>query len=522
VIPEIPEIPAVPVAEALRRRFERQGVAVQVVETHISWVLLAGDFAYKIKKPVRLGFLDFSSLDARRHCCEEELRLNRRLAAFLYLGLRPVLATADGPALQGEGGDEVKGPVIDYAIQMRRLPPGSLASEHLAAGLLEARHLSRFAERLAAFQRDAPVAAPASGFGTPARVQSDLRGVADGLEALHIALPPGLRAWLETQSQRLAGRWQRRLDEGWVREGHGDLHLDNLIVLGEDVTAFDCIEFDPAMRWIDVISDVAFLVMDLLARGRTDLAFGFLNAWLECSGDYGGLPLLRVYLVQRALVRALVAGLRERDRLVGSGPSVAGYLGLAAAWAGAGSPRLLITHGLPGSGKSHVSQRLLEVAGAVRVRSDVERKRGAGLAMRERSAPAARPALYGPAATEATYERLAWAACEALDGGFPVIVDAAFLRRAERERFHALALERRLPFHILDCQAPMDRLRERVRQRAERGADPSEADEPVLELLAHTQEPLDAAEQAHALMVQTGEPLDSPALMRRWWGCEMP
>lgn len=510
------------VVRGLRRRLAERGQEVQVIETHISWVLLAGHLVYKLKKPLELGFLDYGSLEARRRCCEEEVRLNRRLVPDLYLGVVAVRAGARGPALGGDG------PVIDYAVKMRRLPPLALASERLARGELELAHLQRLAVRLAAFHEAAPVSDESR--GTAEAVRADAMQVLESLAACGPPLDQDavgmLRQWFQTEAAALAPTFARRRSEGRVRDGHGDLHLDNVVVLDDMVTAFDCIEFDPALRVIDVLSDAGFLVMDLLAHGRRDLAFGFLNAYLEAGGDYAGVAVLRFYIVYRALVRALVAALREQQRAQLPGLRSNDYLGLAqrlaaaAADAPGGVPtaRLLITHGLPGSGKSHLSQQLLERAGAIRVRSDVERKRLAGLAPLAASRPAGVPDLYSPERNRATYECLQRAAEAALRAGYPTIVDAAFLRHGERRQMRALAAALQVPFAILDCRAPLALLRTRVRERTARGFDPSEADEAVLEHLARVAEPLDPGESECAIVVRTDEPLAVAQVLGRWMG----
>jgi hypothetical protein len=497
------------IVAALQRRFEARRVESHVIETHISWVLVAGACAYKIKKPVRFGFLDFSTLDAQHHFCKEEVRLNRRLVPALYIGVVPVHAAATGPALGAHG------PVIEYAVKMHRLPPLSLASERLARGALDAGQLARLAWRLAAFHRAAPVADAGSSFGRAERVRGDAVRALDGLEPLvgRQACSP-LRAWLQSQAGALAGRWEQRLAAGRVREGHGDLHLDNVLVQEPDVSAFDCIEFDPALRWIDVMNDIAYLVMDLLAHGRRDLAFAFLDAYLEASGDHDGLDVLRFYQVYRAVVRALVTALRERGHVAGDGLHAADYLRLAGQLAEPGRARLLITHGLPGAGKTHVTQQLLERAGAIRLRSDVERKRMAGLAASASSR--ASGDLYTRSATEATYGRLAELARTTLTAGYPTIVDAAFLRRPQRDALRGLAAELQVPFSILDCNAPLPLLRERVLARQAHGGDASEADVAVLERLAACEEPLATDERACTIEVRTDQPLAMATLLRRW------
>lgn len=503
------------VATALRARFESQGLPTSLIETHISWVLLAGAFAYKIKKPLRLGFLDFGALDARRHYCEEEVRLNRRLAPRLYIGVVPVREAPGGPSLEGHGA------VIDYAVKMHRLPPHALASERLERGRLDAEALGRFARRLAEFHRDAPQAPAQSGWGTPQVVLGDAQRALAGL-APHAdpAVCAALGRWFDDRVTALAPRLAERRAAGCVREGHGDLHLANVLVAEDEITAFDCIEFDPALRWIDVMNDLGFLLMDLLAHGRRDLAFGVLDAYLEVSGDHDGLAVLPLFMAYRAVVRALVYALRAAAHVPGNGLTAADYLRLAERLAEPGVPRLLVTHGLPGSGKTRVSQQLLERAGAVRLRSDVERKRAAGLAALADSK--ALGDLYGAADTEATYVRLTALAAGALEAGYPTIVDAAFLRREQRDRMRALAARLQVPFAILDCQAPIAVLRERVRERRATRADASEADEAVLDMLAAVEEPLGDDERAWTLEVRTDEPLAVASLLGSWQVAAVP
>ncbi|MCC6852509.1 MAG: AAA family ATPase [Rubrivivax sp.] len=506
------------VVAGLRRRFESRGVPVSVIETHISWVLLAGAFAYKIKKPVRFGFLDFGTLEARRRFCEEELRLNRRLAAWLYIGVVPVRATPGLPAFGGSG------PVVEYALKMHRLPPHALASERLERGRLDGEQLAAFARRLARFHEEVPAAPPDTDWGTPETVRGDAERALAGLAPL---APPAEREacavlgrWFEARVAALAPHLAARRAAGRVREGHGDLHLDNVLVARGEVTAFDCIEFDPALRWIDTMNDLGYLMMDLLAHGRRDLAYGVLDAYLEASGDFDGLHVLPLFLVYRAVVRALVHALRSAAHVPGAGLTAADYLRLAQRLAEPGTARLLVTHGLPGAGKTQVARQLLERAGAVRLRSDVERKRLAGLPALADSRAAGD--LYRAQASDATYARLELLAGDALRAGFPVIVDAAFLQRAQRERMRALAARLQVPFAILDCQAPLAVLHERVRRRQAAGGDASEADEAVLERLAALEQPLDEAERAWTLTVRTDEPLALAALLGRWQAAAVP
>lgn len=497
-----PSAPDRTLLDGLRRTLAQGGTPVELVETHISWVLLAGEHAYKLKKPVALGFLDFSTVEARRRCCEEELRLNRRLAPALYLAVLPVTGTPSAPRL-GE-----PGPVLDHVLQMRRFPAGALLSERLAAGRLQGEQVDRLAERIAAFHEAAPAAPADAAWGTPATVAAAARGVLERL-AERGAPQPALERWVDAELSRLGGPMRHRLRAGRVREVHGDLHLANTLCLPDgEVTAFDGIEFDPALRWIDVIDDAGFLVMDLLAHDAPALAWRFLDGWLAATGDHAGLGVLRFYLVHRALVRALVGRLRP-----GAGPD---YLALAARLAQPGAPRLLLTHGLSGSGKSHAAALLAGAAGAVRLRSDIERKRLFGLAPLARSAAQVPGGIYAPQATARTYDELLQRARTVLQAGWPVIVDAAFLRRCERDRFHALAFDLGVPFHLLACNAPAALLRERVAARMQRGDDPSEADLAVLAAQQTFVEPVADDEQACTLNLATDRPWDAAALAARW------
>ena len=499
--------------QALREALQREtGERVELVETHISWVLLTATLAYKLKKPVRFPFVDFSSIAARKYFCEEELRLNRRFAPSLYLDVVPVCGAPEAPQLGGDGWP------IDHVVRMRRFPEPSLLRNLLVAGRLEPTWLDGFAQRLAALQDAAERVVPPSAFGAPdAIVRAALDVVRQLLMQRSDSRLAALTAWIQERSQALHMAWIERQQGGAVRECHGDLHMANIVLVEGELTAFDCIEFDPMMRWIDVMSDIAFLTMDLKAHDRADLAFRVLDVWLQHSGDHAGLQVLRFYEVYRALVRAMAAGLGPQTAPASAGASKPDYLACAARLTQdqRGRARLLITHGFSGSGKSTLASQLLCAAGAVRVRSDVERKRLFGLAPLARSADQGL-AIYGEQATRRTFERLRACARDALLAGYPVIVDAAFLRRAERRSFQVLAAELGVPFAILNCRAAEAVLRRRVAQRRASGSDASEASLEVLarQLAAH--EPLEADERALALEVFTEDAVDIAALEARW------
>ena len=447
----------------------------EVVETHISWVLLAGPLAYKLKKPLRLPFVDYSTPERRHHFCEEEVRLNRRFAPSLYLGVSRVTGPAEAPEFDGPG------PVLDHAVRMRRFPAGALFSEQLAAGTLQEEAVDRLAALVADAHAQAPVS-PEEPDPDPGRRRRQALAALEGARPLLGADEHAmLRDWLASACRDLAPVWARRRAAGRVRECHGDLHLANVVSLGAQVAAFDCIEFDASLRWIDVLEDAAFPLMDFCARGRSDLGWRFFDGWLARTGDHDGLPALRLCVVARALVRAQVEHMRMPH-----GAAARACASTAIEWTRSLRPRLAITHGLPASGKTFAARAVQQRQGGICLRSDVERKRMYGLPPLQDS-HAQGLDLYTPEAKRQTYQRLFALARTALQAGFPVVLDAAFLRWDERRQALALAREFAVPFAIIDCEAPLPVLRQRLRAR--RG-DASEADEAVLEQLRRTAEPL--------------------------------
>jgi aminoglycoside phosphotransferase family enzyme/predicted kinase len=483
---------------------------VELIETHISWVCLAGDYAYKLKRPVNLGFLDFSTLQARRYYCEEELRLNRRTAADLYLEVVPVAGTADAPRIGAAG------PAIDYALKMRRFPQEALADRLAARGELGPARIDAMGAAIAAFHAAIPAVPERSRFGSARSVAAPALRNFDAIETLvrdpedHERLER-LRAWTRAEAARNREAFSARRRGGWVRECHGDLHLRNIVFLDHRPVLFDCIEFSPELRWIDVMSEAAFLVMDLLDHRLDAAAWRLLNAYLEATGDYAGLSVLRFYLVYRAMVRAKIACIRAQQTPNGAGEPLSlereyrGYLALAESLARPPQPFLVLMHGLSGSGKTTVSQGLLERTGAVRLRSDVERKRLHGLAPGSRSGSGTQAGLYAPAATRKTYERLKQLARGIVESGWPALVDASFLSRSERGMFVALARELGVPLSIVSCNALESELRRRVENRQAAASDASEAGVAVLERQLATQEPLEEDERACVAILDTAD-----------------
>ncbi|HCI12956.1 MAG: aminoglycoside phosphotransferase [Gallionellales bacterium GWA2_60_142] len=493
-----PEAPLIRALLAQSECYDHPVGEVRLIETHISWVLLAGDYAYKIKKPVDLGFLDFSTLELRRQACGEEVRLNRRLAPDYYLGVVAITGSPDAPHLGGS--DEP----FEYAVQMRRFPPEDALDQLAQRGELDAEMIDRLAARVARFHRDeCAVASADASWGEPDMIA---RPVAENFRLLAERLPDQallkqLQDWGEAEQRRLTPAMLARKRAGFVRECHGDLHLGNLAWVDGELLIFDCIEFSPALRWIDVISEVAFCYMDMLHRGQNELAMRFLNAWLEATGDYEGVALLRYYAVYRAMVRAKVAALRAGQ--AGGEAELAevdACLRLAERLMQGEPPQLWITHGLSGSGKTTQTQSLLQRQGMIRLRSDIERKRLAGLDALARGG--AGEGLYTQQAGERTYRHLAHLAEKLLDAGWPALVDAASLQRWQRDLFRDLARRHGAEFRILDMQADPAVLRERISQRTEQGTDASDADLGILQHQLETAQPLAPDEMAYVVAVR--------------------
>jgi aminoglycoside phosphotransferase family enzyme/predicted kinase len=483
---------------------------LRVVETHISWIVLTGRYAYKIKKPIRYDFLDAGTLERRRVLCEEELRLNRRFATDLYLDV-VALAREDGRLKVGG-----RGPVVEFAVRMRQFDPAQELSNQLDHGLVSPADMAALAAVLAGFHGGAAGAPADSPFGDPDCVRAQML---DNTEVLrrHVeaadeaAAVRRLEAWLQGSLAREALLIQRRKRTGAVRECHGDLHAGNIVRWRGAWVPFDCIEFSPELRFIDVMSDIAFLYMDLAAHRRRDLGHALVSAYLEHTGDYEGLRLFTMFAVYRALVRAKIDALAAASA---SGTSAAEPLlerrrqriRVAGQLLRDRRPALLITHGVTGSGKSWLSERLVGQLPALRIRSDLERKRLAGVSPFAKTDSGIGEKLYSPDVTDQVYARLRRCAAAALTSGSTVIVDAAFLRAADRQQFAELARERRCPFAILWCHADGETLRARVVGRSQSGSDASEGTLAVLEHQRATRQDLTAVELAQAISIDTGQP----------------
>lgn len=490
--------------------------AFEIIETHISWVILTGPYAYKIKKPMNFGFLDFSTLALRRHYCEEELRLNRRFAAELYLEVIPISGSIERPRLGGAGEP------LEYTVKMVQFPQNQLLDRMLERGELTTEHIDAAARIIADFHTRAATAG--AGFGTATAVQQPVQENFDQIrtlleESADFQQMQQVENWALDQANILNPIFEERKQSGRVKECHGDLHLGNITIYNGEVTPFDCIEFNENLSQIDVMSEVAFLLMDLEARGEPALANRFLNAYLECTGDYGGLRVLQFYKSYRAMVRAKVALLnlhtQGRDQLQRQQifQQYHRYIGLAQRYMAPPTPCLILMHGYSGTGKTTVSTPLVERLGAIRLRSDVERKRlfGNGKPQAEVNS-----GIYSHTVSDQTFAHLADLTKTVINAGYPVILDATFLHRGYRELFQRVAGELGVPLHIVSCELDDTRIRERINQRQADGKDPSDADIKVYESQLQNADPLSAEERACTTIVDTGSAPDIEQLIAKF------
>lgn len=480
----------------------------QLIETHISWVLLTGEYAYKIKKPMNFGFLDFTELSQRGHFCREELRLNQRLTQDLYLEVLPITGSAEAPQLGGEG------EAIEYALKMRQFPQGQMLNTLQANGELTAGHIDQMARQIAEFHLQAPRVPVEHPLGTP---ESAMAPVEQNFEQIRPFLSDkadlqqldALQAWAQSSYQRLHGLLETRKADGFIRECHGDIHLGNATLIDGKVVIFDCIEFNEPFRLTDVWADTAFLAMDLEDRGLKCLARRFISQYLELTGDYAGLELLNFYKAYRALVRAKVAlfsmpadadGVQRATTL----RTYRNYANLAESYSAIPSRLLAVTHGVSAVGKSHVAMRLVEALGAIRLRSDVERKRLHG-EQQEQASGQRQAGIYAEQASQATYARLHELAAVILRAGFPVVLDATYLKREQRKAAAEIASATGVPFLILDCNAPDAVIGSWLAQRQADRTDPSDATLEVIKAQQQGREPLDEHELLQSKRIETNE-----------------
>ena len=480
---------------------------LRVVETHISWVVLTGSFAYKIKKPLKLDFIDTSTLERRQHYCNEELRINRRLAPELYLEVVPITRDNGRIRINGDGA------VVEYSVRMRQFASGDELAALLDRGDVSLDEIERLAGLLARFHEQAARPVRHQSLEHTQRMYDSVLGNLEQLIEHAEKTEPATdlrRLWNWTRASIRAheSAFETRERTGCIRECHGDLHAANIVRIERRLVPFDCIDFDPLLRRIDVMNDIAFLIMDLQSRGRTDLSTTLLNHYLEITGDYDGVRLVPFYAVYRALVRAKVDAIAA-----GQSPAQARRFNerlqrrvrTALELIHQHRPALVLMHGPSGSGKSWLSGQLVSTLPALRIRSDLERKRLLGEShASERDG--FKVGRYAPTTNHRVYARLVDCAESCLQAGFNVVIDAAFLEETDRELFEGLAKRLGVACTFISCNCDAATLLDRVTTRAARADDVSEADCEVVAAQLRTFQPLVAESGRHIIEVDTRDP----------------
>ena len=441
-------------------------------ESHASWVILAGPYAYKIKKPVDLGFLDFTTPERRAANCADEVRLNRRLCPDLYLG---VVEIVERDGAYGVGGP---GRPVEPAVWMRRLPETGMLATLLARGCVSRGLVRRIARQLVEFHATATTGPGVDEYGSLATIRANWdENFAQTIGFVGRTLTRDtyrkIVAYVDDFVREHADLLERRAREGYIRDGHGDLHAGSICVERGRVHLFDCLEFAPRFRCADVAAEVAFLAMDLDHHGRADLGAAFVDAYIQRSGDRDLRLLLDFYRCYRAYVRGKVLGLRLNQPDLSAEiaaeieAEARAYFDLAWAYAGGlGGPTIVVTMGLPASGKTTLARGLARHLGLVHLSSDVMRQQLAGVKPTDRRIEAFGQGIYGGSLTRRTYAALRHRAAQWLRRGYSVVVDATFGQPAERAAIQAVAARTGAHLRVLVCRTDEATICQRLVARA--------------------------------------------------------
>lgn len=468
---------------------------VRLIQTHISWVFLTGSFAYKVKRPIRLPFLDFSTLAARRHFCQRELELNQRGAPGLYLAVVPISEVHGQLLFDNESN------IVEYAVKMVEFGDGDLISEQVQSGRFTVADARRLGEVVAAFHADSPEITHTTRWGSPEIIRKAIDENLEFLRSSEIGptyseLLSALEMYVERMCNHAPGQelLHSRRASGAIRECHGDLHIGNVAKVEGKFILFDCIEFNDEYRCVDTMYDVAFVLLDLLRYNKVEFAQNLLDSYLERSGDWLGLLVLPLYLIRQTTTRAKINLIQHQqsDSCTSSSylETAIDYLRLAGSCIAQRTGSLTIMCGVAGSGKSTKAQQLINAPWVVRIRSDVVRKHLAGVPLDQRAPSEA----YHPKFSDRTYTYMITTGESLVRSGYGVILDATFLHSKERSEVLAAAQRAQVPFRIVLCHAPPDEIAHRLEIRH---GDVSDANHDVMLKQLASFEPLSKLEEKY-------------------------
>lgn len=483
--------------------FPHPVVGFTCLETHISWIILTGTYAYKIKKPMNYDFLDFTTLEKRYYFCNLECTLNQRFTKEIYVKVLPITGDEAHPVLDGEG------EIIEYAIQMHEFPQEHLLLNYAKSHSLQFYHIEQLAIELARIHQNLPKDID-SHYGSYEQIRepvqqnfSQIKGFLKEPEDFEeLTIQEQWTNYFYRSNQTL---FQERKRQGFIRECHGDCHLGNIVWLNSRPVLFDAIEFNEAFRFTDTMADVGFLMMDLLDHQQFALAWRFLNVYLENTHDYEGIEILPYYIAYRAVVRAKITlfdyyySSHTNDHKLYLFSRYRALIQLANQFAKPKNPKLILTHGFSGSGKTTLAKFYSVKIGALHIRSDIIRKYLADLPSNAQLNSPYLAGIYSPDFTDKTYQTMLDLAKKLIMAGFSVILDATFLKRSQRQPFYELAEQLQVLIEILKPQAPLEELKERILKRQFENQDPSEARLDILEHQLEIEDALDALEQTYCV-----------------------
>lgn len=484
-------------------RYDHPTKEFSVIETHISYVILTGEYVYKIKKPLDLEFLNFSSLEKRLFYCQEEVRLNKKLAPEVYLGVIKISGDYTDPIINSTGH------AIEYAVKMRQFSQSAIFDHLLSSQELTIDMIRETAQVMAEFHQVATPGLQDNPYGTYKQIHEPVVQNFDQIqpflsESTDLAQLNAISVWADNEHLRLQHVFNERKKNGFIRECHGDAHLGNIALIDDKPVIFDCIEFNDSFRWTDTMADIGFLVMDLEDKQQPTLANQLISDYMQATCDFGGLNVLNYYKSYRAVVRAKIAQFQRMQATTEQAKQASWQhykecMDLAMHYCTPKKPALVITHGLTATGKTSVAEYLVQHAGFIHISSDVVRKQLQGLTITNQSQTPVYEGIYSHDITEKVYSHLQDIAQVIIQAGYSVVVDATFIKQKHRQSFRQMADAHSVPFKILHTHADEAKILQWLAQRQQQTAQISEAREDIYQALKANLEALTEEEIGNTL-----------------------